>query len=312
MDALLRKVVASVWAIEARRARRQRAFRQSMKSSTALSGDSVMNVSLRKILSALWTREALSARRRYAPRQTLQCELLEGRQLLSKGAMGWMGGPAFDHLRGGVAAFGQMAMSGADGGLKFAPDKNFTGHTPTPPSAQLVADFQKLQTDTHAILAKSQVTVAETTALRDDFKALNKAATSAPSQTALQTFQTDLKSIQGALPTDAQKAQLVTDFTALENSRGVTDSTLINKTVTDTEAIVASSNITSADLATIAADQAAIQTDLGSSATTKGFPGAPKVGLTNLGELLAGGAGGFGGFGGHVGFEGPGFGGRRG
>jgi hypothetical protein len=215
--------------------------------------------------------------------------------LLSVGAGGWAG-PAgggaaeIGHLPGSFAAHGHPVMFHLDAGHHLSRNMSFTGKSLSP---QLKAEFQKLQTDTQAIQAKSQVTPAETTALRDDFKAINKAATSPPSPTAVQTFQNDLKSLQGTLPTDAQRAQLESDFKAVVNSRGVTDQTLIDKTISDAEAIVASSNITSADLATIAADQKAIQTDLGLS-NPKGLKVGPMggaVGDPGLAILLAGSAG---------------------
>jgi hypothetical protein len=81
---------------------------------------------------------------------------------------------------------------------------------------------------------------------------------------------------------------------------------LIAQTVSDAQAIVASSNITSADLATLAADHKAIQADLGSS-NPKGSMGGPAGSsddFLSLGGLLGGGT---------VGMRGPmGIGGRFG
>lgn len=150
---------------------------------------------------------------------------------------------------------------------------------------QLTTDLQKLQTETHAILAKSQVTVAQMVALQDDLQSIAKAETSAPSQATVQAFQTDLQGISGTLPTDAQKTQLETDYKAMLQSAGVTDSTLIDKAISDSEAIVTASGITSDDLANLAADRKAIQTDL-----TSANPNGPSAGLpgAGAGQLLDG------------------------
>ena len=165
-------------------------------------------------------------------------------------------------------------------------------------NTQLKTDLTKLQTDVHDILAKSQVTVAQTVALQDDFKAIDKAATTAASQDALKAFQDDVKAIGDSLPTDDQKAKLVSDFTALVKSRGVTDQTLIDKTVADAEAIVAASGVTADDLAKLAADRQAIQTDFGRPAdtsstptSTPAMPAGPVGQPLGLGALLARGSG---------------------
>lgn len=165
-------------------------------------------------------------------------------------------------------------------------------------NTQLKTDLTKLQTDIHDILAKSQVTVAQTVALQDDFKAIDKAATTAASQDALKAFQDDVKAIGDSLPTDDQKAKLVSDFTALVNSRGVTDQTLIDKTVADAEAIVAASGVTADDLAKLAADRQTIQTDFGkptdassTPTSTPAMPAGPVGQPLGLGALLARGSG---------------------
>ena len=161
---------------------------------------------------------------------------------------------------------------------------------PAAPNPKVAADFQKLQTDMHAIFAKSQVTVADMVAMGDDLKAIDKAATSAPSQATIQALQTDVNSLQGALPTSAQQTQLASDFTALVQSRGVTDTTLINKTINDAETILTASGLTSTDVSTIAADHKQIQTDLGASApsssSSQGASNSQGVPMDGIGDLL--------------------------
>jgi len=130
------------------------------------------------------------------------------------------------------------------------------GMAPTPAQAQA---FDALAADLRAIHSKSTVTPALEAALRSDFEAIRKAATSAPDATKVDALQADLKDVAaaGALPTDAQKAKVEADFTAVLNSEGVTDSALIGKTIADAEAILAASNLTNDDLARLAADRQA-------------------------------------------------------
>jgi hypothetical protein len=315
--------------------------------------------------SLLARNDAGRDRRRVAVRRALECDALEGRQLLSTGISGSAGGAGLDHFRGDPAALRHHEMArqgGADhlamGGRLDAPGNTMPFfamppnpatqggqpmNTPTPqtpanststtatdssttpatgssastlanptpqgtltpasqapsnpapqfavdpgsqapaaPNPKVTADFQKLQTDMHAIFAKSQVTVAEIVALDDDLKAIDKSATSAPSQATIQALQADVKSLQGALPTSAQQTQLASDFTALEQSRGVTDTTLLNKTINDAETILTASNLTSNDVSTIAADHQQIQTDLGASApSSTSSQGASSQGANN-------------------------------
>jgi hypothetical protein len=131
----------------------------------------------------------------------------------------------------------------------------------------LQTDLQKLRTDLQAINDKSQVTPALIAAVRTDVQTIQKDTTSKPDQTQVTTLENDVKALNGQLPTDTQKTQLETDFTAVIQSEGITDQTLISQTISAIEAVVKATNLTSADLATIAADRKAIQTDLGSSGT---------------------------------------------
>jgi hypothetical protein len=142
-------------------------------------------------------------------------------------------------------------------------------------------DFQKLQSDVQGILAKSQVTVAELTAVRADLQKIASEATSPPGSTQVTTLTNDVQALNGQLPTATQTTQLQTDYTAVLQSQGITDQNLINQVISDINAVVQSANITSTDLATLSADQTAIKNDLGAngsgsattSTTTMPFPG---------------------------------------
>jgi hypothetical protein len=85
-------------------------------------------------------------------------------------------------------------------------------------------------------------------------------------------------------------------------SAGVTDQTLIAKTVSDAAAMVKSSGMTSGDLTTLANDHAAIKKDLGASLPVGATDGQTSVGA-GTGYFLSGLGGQGGGFVGH-GFNG--------
>jgi hypothetical protein len=164
---------------------------------------------------------------------------------------------------GGIGSLGGLLGPALSGPAPKAPTQGTSGTT-TPPT-QLQTDLKKLQTDLQAINDKSQVTPALLAAVRNDAQKIQSEATTAPSQTTLSTLESDVKALNGQLPTSAQTTQLDSDFTAVVQSEGVTDSSLISQTISDIAAVVAATNITSSDLSTIAADQKAIQTDIGTA-----------------------------------------------
>jgi hypothetical protein len=164
---------------------------------------------------------------------------------------------------GGIGSLGGLIGQALSGPAPKAPTQGTSGTTTAP--TQLQTDLQKLQTDLQAINDKSQVTPALLAAVRNDVQKIQSEATTAPDSTKLTTLENDVKAVNGQLPTDAQKSQLESDFTAVVQSEGVTDSSLISQTVSDIEAVVTATNVTATDLSTIAADQKAIQTDLGAA-----------------------------------------------
>jgi hypothetical protein len=141
------------------------------------------------------------------------------------------------------------------------------------------AAVTQLQTDLHAIAAKSQVTVSELTALSDALQKDQTDATSRPTSASVSTLQTEIatEAQAGTLNT----ATLLSDEAAILTSAG--DPTAdVTATTTAQSAIFTSSAITGTDLKTIYTDLHAIQ-----NATP-----------------AHGGFGGFGGFGGLGGFGG--------
>jgi hypothetical protein len=186
--------------------------------------------------------------------------------------LGVPGGP------GGMGGFGVMVGHG--------PGDAATGSTgSSTTTSTLHDDMKKLQTDLQGIAQKSQVTLGQLASLRSDFQQIEAAATSAPSSATLTTLQNDIAAIGDQLPTATQVQQLQTDFTAVVQSEGVTNTTLIAQTFTDLGGVAQASNITATDVSTIAADKKAIENDLGAAGITSTpgsstmmsgfFPGGP-------------------------------------
>ena len=193
--------------------------------------------------------------------------------LVVLGGGGLGGGFGGGMITGRLGTGQQWAMNGSTS-TSSSSSTTSTPPSSTGPTDQLKTDFQTLQTDTQAIQAKSQVTVAELTAVKSDFNKLQSEATSKPSQAKVTTLTNDITALNGQLPNATQTTQLGADYTAVLQSEGITDTTLITQTIGDINAVVQSANLTAADLTTLAADQTAIKNDLGSTAPT-GSTGAP-------------------------------------
>jgi hypothetical protein len=214
-------------------------------------------------------------------------QYLEGLLGGSPASLELLGGEGVGRGFGGPLGMGQAGTS-QQGSTSSSSDPSKT-------------DLQKLQSDVEGILAKSQVTVAELTAVRTDFQKIASEATSPPGSTQVTTLANDVQALNGQLPTAAQLTQLQADYTAVLHSQGITDQSLINQVISDINAVVQSANITSADLATLSGDQTAIKNDLGTngagsattSATGMPFPG-PMGGSSGAGRWVARSGNGFG------------------
>lgn len=192
---------------------------------------------------------------------------------------GWFGGTAGNRQSGNVV-WNPGTQGGGPGAI-------------AEPSDALKSDFDKLQTDLQAIQDKSEVTPKLLAAVRKDFDAIQKASTSAPDEDAVKALAATVDSLAGQIPTDEQQAKLVADFTAVLQSQGVTDQTLIDTAVADIQAVVAASHVTADDLATIAADHDAIEAEL--KAGSEGDPAVTLEAATGdaVGSLMSGLTGGF-------------------
>ena len=165
-------------------------------------------------------------------------------------------------ILGGQAGAPEGAMTAAPGGT--------TSRTGSTPANDAVAKaVAQLGTDLQALAAKSQVTVAERTALEADLQADAKAATAQATPLQVAQLETDLLTAEqtGTL----NVTQLMTDQAAVLTARGVS-SDAITKTQADEQTVITSSGVTGADLKTIYADQQAIRAAIKAQAPTTPTP----------------------------------------
>lgn len=171
------------------------------------------------------------------------------------------GGPRGGGLTGSLAFVGVVSEAGGGMGRLGSGagprGKGLGGQTPNAQAPQVPAELQKLETDVHAIAAKSGVTVADLTTLYADDQAIGMAGVSLD-RTALNKAVTDLATaIAGSADTTASKAE----FNALFSATSVSQTT-IDKAFTDVSQVITDSKISATDLATIAADQMAVKAAL--------------------------------------------------
>ena len=123
--------------------------------------------------------------------------------------------------------------------------------------AQLNTDLQKLQTELQSLAAKSDITIVDVNNLTTDGQSIAGAGFWINSQ----NLQKSVSELVTAVASGAATTQAKTDFTALFSGSNVAQST-IEKTFNDLVQTIQDSKITSADLSAVAADQAAVQSDL--------------------------------------------------
>ena len=137
---------------------------------------------------------------------------------------------------------------------------NVTPATATVPTgfSQLQADLQKLQTELQSLAAKSGVTIEDLQNLANDAQAISQAGAFLNPQSLDKVVLELATAVAGGTST----TQARTDFTALFSNDPSVSSTTISAAFSDLTKAIMDSNIQPADLTTVAADQAAIQTDL--------------------------------------------------
>jgi hypothetical protein len=162
--------------------------------------------------------------------------------------------------------------------------------TTTGPVAQLNADEQALQTELQSLAAKSGLTVADLESLTVDDQSIQQAEFFLSGQE-LNPVLTELAT---AVAGGTSTTQAQTDFTALFSGSKV-PSSLITSTFNDLVKAIQDSHVTTTDLATVANDESAIQSDLSnlnyggdSGSTGSGSTGPANTGSGSTGSGTTG------------------------
>jgi cell division protein FtsB len=189
--------------------------------------------------------------RRLTKRDVMGWEALEGRVVLSGRG---------DVLSESLSSVGVMTGPVLVGNSSMGSSGSQTSQGQT--------DLKSLETELQSLAAKSGVTVADLTQLRTDEQTIASAGFRFDPET-LQVVVTELAT---AVAGGSSTAQAQTDFTALFSGSTVTQS-VIDTTFTDLVKVITDSGVTTADLTTVAADEAAVQSDVGSTGNAACFGG---------------------------------------
>jgi hypothetical protein len=192
--------------------------------------------------------DRLRARRRNR-QDALDCEVLEGRVVLSSGGGG--------SLLSSLAYVGVVTSPIVVPKLPVGPVFPFAGGTASTAVGQLNSDIQVLWTELQTLAAKSDVTIADLQSLTGDYQSISQAAFHFTTSS-LNTVMSELAS---AVAGGTSTTQAQADFTALFQGSSVS-STVITSTFNDVVTAITDSHVTTADLATVAKDEGAIQSDI--------------------------------------------------
>ena len=204
------------------------------------------SVPLRWMCATLQPQQRRAPMRRARRRGNPECEALEGRVVLD-------GGGSF----GNGFLLAQLSYLGVETSPVLAPSTSSPSSS-NPAFAQLQKDESALQTELNSLAAKSGVTVSDLTALG----AASQALGSAWHGVSLSTLKSDLSALVSAAaanPATAASSAADTAFVGLFPSASATQAqNLANAVIT----VVQDSGVSTSDLATVASDQSAVQTDV--------------------------------------------------
>jgi len=219
----------------------------------------LMSDALHQVLSGAARTAHSSDAKRPARQGSPSCESLEGRVVLSN-----FGGA---DLLGSLSQIGVVTTVMDAGGPRGGQTQAEASGAQT---SQTDTDWQTLQAKIQGLAAKSEVTIADLSALSSDSRAIATGGGGLK----VESLQTVLGSLATAVAGGADTTQAQTDFNALFSGSKV-DQTTIDKTFTDLVQTIKDSKITATDLTDFATAQAAITHGATGSTTMPGFPGAP-------------------------------------
>jgi hypothetical protein len=240
--------------------------------------ESVSDAFLRVLGGAVRAADSNGSLKRPKRQGTPSCESLEGRVVLSN-----FGGA---DLLGGISQVGVVTNVMEAGGPRG-------GQT-----SQTDAAWRTLQTEIQGLAAKSDVTVADLSALASDSQAIATAGGGLKAD----GLQTVLGTLAAAVAGGGDTTQAQADFNALFSGSTV-DQATIDKTFTDLVQTIKDSNITADDASLIASDQAAVQADF-AALPQGGMGGGPGGMFGGPGDMSGAPGGKFGGPGGMFGGRG--------
>ncbi len=181
--------------------------------------------------------------------EALACESLEGRVVLSD----WGGGSLLASLNYVGVVTSPVVTSTQTG------DDAGSAASQSAAYQQLNKDLQTLATEFQTLAGNSLVTVADLQSLATDTQAIAQAGFHFNST----TLQPVISELATAVVTPGSSTTTaLNDFTALFGSSSGVSSTVITTTFTDLVTVITHSGVATGDLTTVAAEQAAIQTDL--------------------------------------------------
>ncbi len=162
---------------------------------------------------------------------------------------------------------------------------NFVASPPSSSTSTLLTDRQALQTELESLAAKSGLTIADLESLALD----DQSITSAGFHFNTQKLNPVISELANAVAGGSSTTQAQTDFAALFT--GKVSNSVVTATFNDLVKAIQDSNVTTADLATVAKDEAAIQSDLSNLHKSKGGTGTPGTGNTGTGTQGSGSSG---------------------
>ncbi len=211
---------------------------------------------------------------------------------LPGGGRGFGGDQAL--LAGSGSLSSNLASSLSSAGVATLPAQAGGGQGSYAPSAasqnslltQLITDVQKLQTENQTLAAKSLVTVGDLTNLVTDSQTIAGAGLRLDPQ----SLQKVINELVPAVAAGTSTSQAQTDFNAVFTGSNVAQ-TSIDKTFNDLVQTIQDSKVTAADLTTLAAAQAAIQTDRTNLQTGSGTSVTSSTGTAGSGSAGSGSSG---------------------
>lgn len=192
------------------------------------------------------------------------CEALEDRVVLSAGAG--------ETLLSSLTYVGVVTSPVSTPPMHFFPMVPLASAAQSSQLTQLNTDVKALVTELQTLAAKSGVTISDLESVSTDGQSIAQT----PFQFSASTLNPVMSELAKAVAGGTSTAQAESDFAALFSAS--VSSTLITTTFNDLVTAIGASNVTTADLATVAADEAAIQTDL-SNLPGRFHPGvaAPRI-----------------------------------